>query len=199
MKILAFGDIHGDQGLAKKLAKIAKEKDVDLVLIAGDITLADLPTKNIIKPFEEVKKQVLLIHGNHEPLETITSFEQAYKNAKNLHGYSFERGNLGIFGAGGTESSSLSTKDSDIFKMLEQSHNKIKGKQKKIMITHMHPESEKFNLFGFEGSKAIKKAIQRFHPDIAICAHLHEAGGLEEKIGKTKVINVARSPAIFEI
>ena len=33
MKILATGDIHGDVSLAKKLAKRAKDEEVDLVLI----------------------------------------------------------------------------------------------------------------------------------------------------------------------
>ena len=37
------------------------------------------------------------------------------------------------------------------------------------------------------------------NPDILINSHLHEAGGMEEKIGKTKVINVSRKEKIFEV
>ena len=41
--------------------------------------------------------------------------------------------------------------------------------------------------------------LEKFKPDIAINAHIHEAGGIEEKIGKTRVINVSRKEKVFEI
>ena len=57
MKILASGDIHGDTKLAEALADKAEKENVDLVILAGDITFADQSTKNIIGPFEKAKKQ----------------------------------------------------------------------------------------------------------------------------------------------
>ena len=54
-KILAIGDIHGDTGLVKKLAEKAKKEHVDLVILAGDITLAEESTKNLIGPFLKAK------------------------------------------------------------------------------------------------------------------------------------------------
>ena len=50
-----------------------------------------------------------------------------------------------------------------------------------------------------ERIQIMKKNLIEFKPDVAISAHIHEAGGIEEKIGKTKVINVAKKPKIFEI
>ena len=41
MKILAAADIHGDTGLAKKLAKRAKDEDAELVILCGDVTFFD--------------------------------------------------------------------------------------------------------------------------------------------------------------
>ena len=63
----------------------------------------------------------------------------------------------------------------------------------------MHPRGSKAEFSGFKGSKAIRKAIKEFHPDILINAHIHEASGIEEEMGKTKVINVSRKAKIFEI
>ena len=48
MKILSAGDLHGDSGLAKKLADRALKEDVDLVILCGDLTHADEKTDNII-------------------------------------------------------------------------------------------------------------------------------------------------------
>jgi len=198
-KILAVGDIHGDTGLVKKLVEKAKKEDVDLVILAGDLTFAEQSTKNIIGPFVKAKKQVLLIPGNHESIATIEFLAELYPNTKNIHGYSFIKDGLGIFGAGTANIGIHQIKDSDIFDLLKKGNNAVKNLKKRIMVTHMHPRGSKAEFSGFKGSKAIKKAIKEFHPDIAICSHIHEASGIEEKIGKTRVINVSRKAKIFEI
>jgi len=197
-KILAIGDIHGDTGLVKKLAEKAKKEDVDLIILAGDLTFAEQSTKNLIGPFIKAKKQVLLIPGNHESLATTNFLAEMYPNTKNIHGYSFIKDNLGIFGAGGGDVVNV-TPDKEIFSALQRGHEKVKDLNKKIMVTHMHPQGSKAEFSGFKGSKAVKRAINKFHPDVLISAHIHEAAGIEEKIGKTKVINVSRKAKIFEI
>ena len=199
LKILAVGDIHGDTGLVKKLAKKAKEEQVDLIILAGDLTFAEQSTKNIIGPFMNAKKQVLLIPGNHESIATVDFLAEMYPNTKNIHGYSFIKNNLGIFGAGGADIGINTIKDSEIFNLLKKGNEKVKNLKKKIMVTHMHPKGGKAEFSGFEGSIAVKRAIKEFQPDILISSHIHEAAGTEEKIGKTKVINVSRKEKIFEI
>ena len=198
-KILAVGDIHGDTGLVKKLAEQAKRENVDLVILAGDLTFAEESTKDLIGPFTKAHKEVLIIPGNHETVATTNFLAEMYPNATSIHGYSIIKNNLGIFGAGGTELGIHATKDSEIFELLEKGHRRIKDLKKKIMVTHMHPKGSKAEFSGFEGSPAVRRAIKKFHPDILINSHIHEAGGIEEKIGKTKVINVSRTPKIFEI
>jgi len=57
---------------------------------------------------------------------------------------------------------------------------------------------EKFSRF-VAGSEGVKKAIDLLKPDIAICGHVHEAEGIEERIGSTKLINVGKSGKIIEL
>jgi len=199
IKILAVGDIHGDERFVKKLAEKSKKENVDLIILAGDLTFAEQSTKNIIGPFIKAKKQVLLIPGNHESVATANFFEEMYLKTKNIHGHSFIKNNLGIFGAGGGDVGIYHIKDSEIFDLLKKGNKKIMGLDKKIMVTHMHPRGTKSEFSGFKGSKAVRKAIEEFQPDIAIFAHIHEAAGTEDKIGKTRVINVSRKEKIFEI
>lgn len=198
-KILAIGDIHGDTGLSKKLAEKAKKENVDLVILAGDLTWAEQSLKGIIGPFVKEKKQVLLIPGNHETVATADFLAEMYSPTKNIHGYSFVKGDLGVFGAGGGDLGIHCIEDPEIFKLLKKGHEKVKDLKKKIMVTHMHHKGSKAEFSGFPGSKAVKKAIKEFKPDVLISSHIHEAGGIEEKIGKTKVINVSKKPKIFEI
>ncbi len=197
-KILAVGDIHGDTGLVKKLAEKATKEKVDIVILAGDLTFAEQSSKNLIGPFLKAKKQVLIIPGNHESIATVDFLANMYAPTKNIHGYSFVKKDLGIFGAGGGDTINI-TPDREIFDILKKGHESIKNLKKKIMVTHMHPQGSKSEISGFPGSKAVKKAVKKFNPNILINAHIHEAGGIEEKIGKTKVINVAKKEKIFEI
>jgi len=199
-RILAIGDIHGDTGLVKKLAERAEKENIDIVIIAGDITFAEMSIKDLIGPFAKAKKDILLIPGNHESFSTINFLSEMYKPyAKNLHGYSFKKGNLGIFGAGSADMGINQMPDSEIFRLLKKGNSDVRDVKKKIMITHMHPKGSKAEVFGFGGSKAITKAVYEFQPDILITSHIHEASGLEENFGKTKVINVSRKEKVFEI
>ena len=198
-KILAIGDIHGDTGLVKRLAKKAKKEDVDIVILAGDFTWAEQSTKNLIGPFIKEKKQVLLIPGNHESVATTDFLAEMYPPTKNIHGYSFTKEDLGIFGSGTVDWGIDGASSKELFRILKKGNERVKNLKKKIMVTHMHPRGSKAEFSGFYGSSAVRKAIKEFKPDILISAHIHEAGGIQEKIGKTKVINVSRKEKIFEI
>ena len=200
LKILAAGDIHGDSGLAEKLAEKAHKEKVDLVVLCGDLTMADQSTDNLIGPFKKLHEKVLIIPGNHEPNATVDFLAEAY-GVKNLHGYSVKYQDVGIFGAGGANIGINQLQEGEIYDLLKKAFGKIKYLDKKIMVTHVHPtgtKMEKFTKF-FPGSSGVKKAIEKFQPDILFCSHVHEAEGIEEKVGKTRVINVGRKGKIIEL
>lgn len=198
-KILAVGDIHGDTGLVERLVEKAKKEKVDLIILAGDLTMAEQSTDYIVGPFVKAGKKVLLIPGNHESAATIDFLAQMYPNTKNIHGYGFKKKDVGIFGAGTANMGIHAIRDSDIFELLKKGHREVRDTKKKVMVTHIHPLGSKSEMFGFEGSEAVRKAIEKFQPEIAINAHMHEAGGMEEQIGKTRVINVSKKEKIFEV
>src|SRR3989338_9515735 len=100
MKVLAAGDLHGDQLLVRKLAEKAEKEKVDLVVLCGDITKADESTENMIGPFVNKNKKVLLIPGNHETVATADFLADLY-GVKNIHGYSVKYKDVGLFGCGG--------------------------------------------------------------------------------------------------
>jgi hypothetical protein len=198
LKILAAADIHGESKIAVKLAKKAEKENVDLVILCGDI-MGFSETSNIIKPFKEKNKRVIILPGNWDSFATADFLAEFY-GVKNIHGYSLRCGNVGFFGAGGAEGPGPGrTSDKELLETLKKAHNGLKGIEKKIMITHMHPSDTLSEISGIPGSKAITKAISQFKPDILIHGHIHEAEGIEEIVGKTKVINVGKSGTIIEI
>jgi len=200
LKILAAGDIHGDTGLAERLAERAKKEHVDLVILCGDITMMDQSTDNIVGPFVKRKEKVLLIPGNHETVATADFLSELY-SVKNLHGYSVKYKDVGLFGCGGANIGLFQLDEDEIYDLLKKGFDKIKYLSKKIMVTHVHPSESKMEKFSkvFPGSKGVRRAIEKFGPDILLCSHVHEAEGIEEKIGKTKVINVGKKGKIIEL
>lgn len=199
-KILAASDIEGDSRLVKKLAERADKENVDLVVLCGDIT-NQIETKDLIKPFKDRKKHVLIIPGNHDAFADIDVIAAQY-NIKNLHGYAAVYEGVGFFGAGGAANLPFfpgAITEKEILDTLKKAHKMLIGVEKKVMVTHMHPEGSLSEWSGIPGSTSIRKAIKEFKPDILIHGHIHEASGFEQKIGKTKVINVGREGKIIEV
>lgn len=202
MKILAAGDIHGDVSTAKKLAKKAETEKVDLVVLAGDIMEDDDELPGVISPFLEKKKKVLFVPGNHESLAT-ADFIADFYDITNLHGYSIKYNNVGIFGCSASNIGINKLSEEQIFSLLKKGFEKVRDIKKKVMVTHVHPSGTRMGKLGHplvkEGSEGVRKAIKQFKPDILICSHVHEASGIEEKLGKTIIFNVGTEGKIIEI
>jgi Icc-related predicted phosphoesterase len=217
MRILSAGDLHGDSGLAKKLADRATKENVDLVILCGDLTEGDEKTDNLIGPFLKQGKKVVLVPGNHESVATADFLSKVY-GVKNLHGYGVkifdpapasnskstkasDKSYVGLFGCSGVNIGIHQIIDKEAYDLLMQGHNYVKDANVKILVSHVHPSGTKMENFTqfFEGSKAVRRAIDKFHPDIMLCSHVHEAEGLEEMIGTTRVINVGKKGKIFDI
>ena len=196
MKILAIGDIHGDLGLVRKIEKIVKKEKIDMVLLAGDQTWFEQDVNKLVSPIAKVP--TLMIHGNHEPESLIKMWEKMYPNVTNLHKNHHVKNGVGFFGSGTTDWGFKGDTE-QVFKELKKGHNKIKDFKKTVMVAHCPPAGSKIELLGLPGSYGVRKAIDKFKPTYVICGHMHEGGGIIEKIGNSKVINVARKPFIFEI
>jgi Icc-related predicted phosphoesterase len=70
---------------------------------------------------------------------------------------------------------------------------------KKILVSHIHARNTLAEFSGIPGSEIVRHVIDHFQPDIFISSHIHEAEGLEQKIGKTKVFQVGKKGKIIQI
>ncbi len=201
MKILAAADIHGDLSLVEKLVSKAKIEGVDSVVLAGDLFKSNQEPFDIIGKFSSLNKPVFLIPGNHETLSTVDFVAKIY-GAVNLHGYAVKHEDIGFFGVSAVNIGPFfHDSDSKMEFLLKKSFEYIKDSKIKILVTHVPPSNsmiEKFSPF-VKGSKIVEKVIKELQPDIAISGHIHEASGIEEKIGNTRIINVSRTGKIIDL
>lgn len=198
LKILAAGDLHGDVDTAKKLAEKAKKEKVDLVILAGDIHGMFKSGGEVVEPFKKARQKIVFVPGNWDSSVEVDVLKKIHK-IRDIDGYYVNYKDVNIIGIGNRDFA-LSQDEKAVSKKLRKSFDRIKTKQgKKILVSHMHAAGTKAEFSGIPGSEALRKAIDYFHPDILIQGHIHEAEGIEEKIGKTRVINVGRGGKIIRI
>lgn len=200
MKVLGAGDIHGDAFQAEKLAQKAQDEGVDVVVLCGDLVTGEMESNGVIAPFKKRNLKVLAINGNHESKATVDFLAELYE-IRSLEGRSVKYHDVGIFGSSAVNVGIHAMSEEEIFDSLKKGHDKINYLKKKLMVTHVHPDKsamDKMTMF-LPGSKSVRRAIDEFKPDILFCTHVHEAHGLEEKIGTTRVINVGPLGKIIDL
>ncbi len=192
-RILAAADIHDSKSAVKKLAKKALEEKVDLVILAGDIHSYHEGDENILEPLLKTKKKILFVPGN---CESHVEHEHLKKSMKSIHGYYVTYDDVGIAGIGSPDWT-LQHDDMD-FLMIKKQMEKMKP-EKKILVSHLHAAGTKAEFSGIPGDEVLRYAVDKFHPDLLISGHIHEAEGIEDVIGGTRVVQVGRKGKILEI
>lgn len=197
LKVLAFSDTHGSD--LRSMVEQAEKEGVKLVFACGDWSRLDEIPPYLVSQFTKKGMKMFIQAGNHETLATTNALAELY-GIKHLHGDGIVYNDVGFFGAGGTTKiGPHSVHDEDeIFALLKQGFEKVKHARKKVMIVHEHPAGTVFELGRFPGSRSVRRAIEEFKPDVVICGHIHEAAGVEDQLGSTRIINVAKHGRILE-
>ncbi len=199
MKILALSDVHGDRSFIQRMADKGLQEKVDLVVLAGDLVDHTGSPEGLVGPFKEKGLDVAVIPGNHDNMAHINFMVEKY-GATNLHGYSLKKGDVGIFGCGYADIGHNQLAEDDFFATLKKAHDSLLDVKKKVMITHVQPKDSILSMgISHWGSLGVKKAVEQLQPEFHLCGHIHETHGIEDTIGKTKVINVGKTGRIIEL
>ncbi len=192
MRILAFVDMHGSHDALKRLRK--KSKKADLVVCAGDLTVFGNKLSEILSQLSKLKKDILIIPGNHENSEELKTLSNSFDKIEFIDKRSVVLdGNLYLgYGEG-----AFSTVDKEFEKISKRFKKDIKDFRKGskdgkvVLITHAPPYKTKLDMIVDEacGNKSLRKFIKKVWPDLVISGHLHENSGKEDKIGRTRLVN----------
>ena len=192
MKIISFGDVHGD---TNNLIKIKSElEDADLIVISGDLTNyhGKVEAKKVLESIKRYNKRLLAQYGNLDQPEVN---EHLTGEGVNLHGNGYVFGDVGIFGCGGSSPTPFNTpseiSESDIKKYLTDGYTKVKNAKWKIMVCHTPPKDTVIDIVrsGMHvGSSTVRDFIVQYKPDVCISGHIHESRGKDE-VGDTVVLN----------
>lgn len=198
MRILAFSDLHGDQSLIDRVREASK--DCDLVLCCGDITPAHGRSIDTGRRIGKLGARVLAVPGNFEmPIDmSVVCKEHGWTD---LHGKSFDIDGIVFAGCGGGNISPFGTPYELSEEKFKELLDKLDTSKRFVLVSHCPPEGcvDETSHGQHVGSGTIRKFVEENQPSFQFCGHIHECGGREAVLGKTKVINVARQVKIIEI
>lgn len=202
MKILVVGDLHNDVENVLQFLDRASALKFDVVVCPGDFT--DVPPKGfsqeeigklILEELKGLKKPLLAVPGNWDA-SLIKIFEE---DDISVHGAGKTVGGIGFYGFGGAKTpfdTVYEPEESEIESGLKRAFEDVKNAKLKIQVTHSPPANTKLDLISsgaHVGSEAVRRFIETKKPQAAICAHIHEARGVD-RIGDTKIVNPGRFP-----
>ncbi len=70
-----------------------------------------------------------------------------------------------------------------------------------MVVTHSPPKgvADRTSAGRSVGSTAIRAALERIRPRLAVCGHIHDSQGVSGLIGATRVHNLGPVPNWFEL
>ncbi|MDQ3934966.1 MAG: metallophosphoesterase family protein [Actinomycetota bacterium] len=194
MRLLCFSDVHRDKRQAQRLADMAA--DADVVIAAGDFASAHRGIGDVIDMLVVVETPTVLVPGNNETEEALREACGGWKAATVLHGGSCEIGGRTFFGLGAGVPATPWDWSFDLTE--DEAEERLAAcPSGAVLVLHSPPKG---HLDGWGlGSEAILRAIERVEPPLAVCGHIHQDGGKEERIGPTLLLNAGPEGRFVEI
>ncbi|MEZ5715338.1 MAG: metallophosphoesterase family protein [Paracoccaceae bacterium] len=197
MNLLAFSDLHASRKQAALLVEAAAK--ADLVIGAGDFCNMRQGLPEALALLRGIAAPMVLVPGNAESAEELRA--AAGPGVTVLHGAGTEVAGIRLFGLGygvpptpfGAWSCDLSEAEAEA--MLAPCDTAD------ILITHSPPKgiADRTSTGLSVGSTAIRAAIDRIQPGLALCGHIHDSWGQEGQLGATRVVNLGPFANWFEL
>jgi len=197
VKILAFSDLHHSRARAEALVEASA--GADLVLGAGDFCNMREGLVGAMALLAGLQAPMIAVPGNAESAEELE--DAAHVGTTVLHGSGAEVQGLSIFGLGyGVPVTPFGAWSCDL---TEESATQMldRCETADVLVLHSPPKgvADVTSAGASVGSTAIRAAIERIQPRLAICGHIHDSWGQRGRIGATEIVNLGPTPTWFEV
>lgn len=185
MKFLVITDLHHEESAIEWINETAKSTDADAILFLGDVLVGDPfnpgsyeDARAILSKFET---ETYFIPGN---CDTRDIPEKVADLVHSVHGKAFTVGGIKIAAFGGSNPTIFDTPFETSEEEIEAALDPI-AKDATILMTHapsygiLDEIPSGLNV----GSKGIRAILDRYHPEVALSGHIHEAIGIKDVNG----------------
>lgn len=197
MKVLAFSDLHMARNRAADL--VTASAGADLVIGAGDYCNMRQGLDQAMAMLSGISAPLVLVPGNAESAEELS--DAAPDGVHVLHGSGMTLDGLRLFGLGyGVPVTPFGDWSCDLTEgAAAEMLDRCDGAD--VLIVHSPPKGygDATSQGVSVGSTAVRDAVERVQPDLALCGHIHDSWGYRGTIGRTQVANLGPKANWFEV
>lgn len=197
MRLLIFSDIHNDLKALRRLM----ETEADYYVAAGDLVSWSRGLEHCGEILRAKADKVWVLPGNHESAAQIASFCDEF-GFRDIHDQSFEVGGRTFAGLGYSSPTPFKTPGEYSEAELAERLNHFAGIEQLIMICHAPPYGTALDRIReglHAGSRSVMEFIAANQPEYFFCGHIHEAEGVQARIGGTIAINAGKRGYLLEL
>jgi|SRR5262245_7671379 len=199
MKLLLFSDLHNDRDAASSLVKRAA--GVDVVIGAGDFCNVRKGLNITLDILRVITKPTILVAGNNETTDELTSACAGWKSAHVLHGCGVEVNGVAFFGVGGGIPITPFGPWSYDFDEQQAASLLAECPTDCVLVVHSPPKGcvDVSSRGASIGSTAIRDVILRVRPRLVVCGHIHGSNGKTEELDGVPVVNAGPDGIEWEL
>ena len=193
MKLLAFSDVHCDQGAVESL--VAQAADADVVAGVGDFASVHEGLEQTLAPLREIEAPLLLVPGNNETEHALRAAVAGGDGVPVLHGEARVVGELSFFGIGAGIPTTPWDWSFDLTD--EEAAERLNAlPDGAVLLSHSPPKG---HVDKGLGSVAVLEAAERAQARADLCGPIHEEWTKESRIGGTLVRNLGPDGFVLDL
>ncbi|HKE21921.1 MAG TPA: metallophosphoesterase [Bryobacteraceae bacterium] len=196
-KLLIFSDIHNDWNTLERLM----ETEADYYIAAGDQLTWSKGEVRCGEILSRRADKVYVLPGNHESAEQIGGLCARF-GLHNLHGRHIEVGRWQVAGLGYSNPTPFNTPGEYSELQIGERLQRFADLDPLVLICHAPPHDTALDQIRpglHAGSRAVREFIDKWQPPYFFCGHIHEAEGVQVKLGKTWAKNVGKPGYLLEL
>lgn len=197
MKALIFSDIHGDLNALARLM----ETEADYYVAAGDLVNFGRGLERCGEILRRRGDRVYALPGNHETTAQIAGLCRDF-GLHDFHEQQVRWGRYHIAGLGYSSPTPFHTPGEYSEAELGRRLERFVGLAPLVLICHCPPHGTALDQIRpgtHGGSTAVRDFLLREQPEHFFCGHIHEAGGVRARIGRTQAINVGKQGYLLDL
>ena len=197
MKLLIFSDIHSDLKALQNLMRV----DADAYFAAGDLVNWGRGLEQVGPILAQHAGKMYVLPGNHESEADIAQFCNNF-GLQNFHCCTRSAGGYQIAGLGYSNPTPFDTPGEYSEEELSERLAPFAGVAPLILICHCPPKDTPLDRVRdgiHAGSTAVRDFIDKHQPPYFFCGHIHEAAGVETRLGTTRGRNVGKKGFLLNL
>jgi hypothetical protein len=196
-RILVFSDIHSDWKALARLMAI----EADYYFAAGDLVSWARGLDKAGQVLNQRAGRVWVLPGNHESERDIAELCERHR-LHNFHGRTMKVDGVHLAGLGYSNPTPFDTPGEYSETELAERLARFAGLKPLVLICHCPPKGTPLDAAGpgrHFGSSAVREFVDAEAPAYLFCGHIHEAEGVEARLGSTVGVNAGKRGYLLDL